>query len=76
MKFPFWLQENGKREINVCHKRFEKSNFCEEFRFSVDVSRIPSIFSELFNENRSRNTLKYEENYMDRSTFEFFALGN
>jgi hypothetical protein len=62
-----------KHWIKVRCKRFEKSNFCGESRFSLDVLRIPSIFNELPNENRSRNTLNYEENYMDPSIFDLFA---
>jgi hypothetical protein len=56
-----------KYRIDICCKRLEKSNFCGESRFSLDVFWIPSIFSELLNEDQSRNTLKYEGNYMDHS---------
>jgi hypothetical protein len=51
--------------INVCCKWFEKSNFCGESRFSLDVLRISFIFSELLNGNQSRNPMKYEGNCMD-----------
>jgi hypothetical protein len=67
------LFQRCKHWINVCCKRFEKSHFCGESRFPLDVLRIPSLFSELFNENQNKNALMYQRNCMDPSIFEFFV---
>jgi hypothetical protein len=68
------IADRCKHCTNVCCKRSEKSTFYRESRFSLDVLQIPSVFSELLNENQSRNILKYAGKCMDPLIFEFYIM--